>query len=97
VVILSTIIPYKYNTIGKRCIQHMEECGWIGDTDRRKHCIYLIYDGIHYNTPRMNGELTQSTTNAIDEDHSEEEGAHDLPEGAHDLPSGDSDHQHITN
>ena len=33
----------------------MDECGWM-DTQRGKNCIYLIYDGIHYNALKLNKE-----------------------------------------
>ena len=51
-----TVVPYTYNEIGERTIHHMEECGWIGDTQRGQNCIYLIYDGIHYNALKLNKE-----------------------------------------
>ena len=50
------MVPYTYNDIGERTIHHMEECGWIGDTQRGQNCIYLIYDGIHYNALKLNKE-----------------------------------------
>ena len=51
-----TVVPYTYNKIGEKTIHHIEECGWIGDTKRGKNCIYLIYDGIHYNALKLNKE-----------------------------------------
>ena len=50
-----TVVPYTYNEIGERTIHHMDECGWM-DTQRGKNCIYLIYDGIHYNALKLNKE-----------------------------------------
>jgi hypothetical protein len=50
------VVPYTYNEIGERTIQHMEECGWIGDIQRGQNCINLIYDGIHYNALKLNKE-----------------------------------------
>ena len=50
-----TLVPYTYNEIGERTIHHMDECGWM-DTQRGKNCIYLIYDGIHYNALKLNKE-----------------------------------------
>ena len=44
---------YYVSEIGKRAIRHMEECRWIGDTQRGQNCIYLIYDGIHYNALKL--------------------------------------------
>ena len=51
-----TVVPYTYNDIGEKTIHHMETCGWIGDTQRGQNCIYLIYDGIHYNALKLNKE-----------------------------------------
>ena len=51
-----TVVPYTYNEIGERTIHHMEECGWIGDTQRRQNCIFLMYAGIHYNALKLNKE-----------------------------------------
>ena len=50
------MVPYTYNEVGERTIHHMEECGWIGDTQRGQNCIYLIYDGIHFNALKLNKE-----------------------------------------
>jgi hypothetical protein len=54
-----TVVPYTYNEIGERNIHHTEECGWIGDTQRGQNCIYLIYNGIHYNALKLNAEQVQ--------------------------------------
>ena len=43
----------------------MEECGWIGDTQRGQNCIYLRYDGIHYNALKLNKDVSiHGMTNA---------------------------------
>ena len=34
-----TVIPYTYNEIGERTIQHMDACGWMS-TQRGQNCIY---------------------------------------------------------
>jgi hypothetical protein len=61
-----TVVPYTYNEIGERTIHHMEECGWIGDTQRGQNCIYIIYDDIHCNALRLNKEnvSVRGSTNA---------------------------------
>ena len=53
------MVPCTHNEIGERTIHHMEECGWIGNTQRGQNCICLIYDGIHYNALKLNDEQIQ--------------------------------------
>ena len=50
----------------------MEEFGWIGNTQRGQNCIYLIFDGIHYNALKVNKEQKQ-TENVILNVRSEKE------------------------
>ena len=53
------VVPYTYNEIGERTIQHMETYGWM-NTQRGQNCIYLIHDGIHYNALVLNKEQKQT-------------------------------------
>ena len=61
-----TVVPYTYNDLGERTIHHMEECGWIGNTQRGQKCICLIYDGIHYNALKLNDEQVQPENDTFD-------------------------------
>jgi hypothetical protein len=45
--------------------RNREECGWIGNTQRGQNCIYLIFDGIHHNALKLNGEQTQPENNTM--------------------------------
>ena len=43
----------------------MEECGWIGNTQRGQNCIYLIlYDDMHYNALKLLNKKQKQTENA---------------------------------
>ena len=45
--------------------RNREECGWIGNTQRGQNCIYLIFDGIHYNALKLNGEQIQPENDTL--------------------------------